>query len=328
VRQELETYLQENENKLPPHGHPLRGKYYYMLKKSDPNDPDIIAIRTLVDENKQKKTPRTPQSVLDEMTQYLAEHDDQLPPHRSALQTAAADMIKKFPNDPLVKELELLVLSRQQRPNRTPRHDRSPKQLRADLEDYAASYNTLSANSLLFRAAKQVVRKSDPNDPDIQAIQLLLDKLRLTVKRTPQAVYQDVQAYYNRNGHLPNDGRGLHAAALLLMKKGDPEDPSVVALRAYWQEKKTKAVTDFWTEREVTGETPTVPHPMNVPLPEKTDISSAPAEQLREELNLFIRQNGRIPQTQSADEYERQLRIKAERIIKEALHIADLLIVR
>ena len=325
TRSELEQYIKEHDDKLPPHNSSLRIRYYRALKNGDPNDPNVAAIRQMVDERKQQRVSRSPQRVFEELTQYFTGHNDQLPPHSSALYQAAAFVSKTFLDNPLAQQIKEMVTSRQQRPNRVSPHDRSPQQMRTDLEEYFAHNDILHPRSLLARAARQMLGKSDPNDPDVQAVRALLDSHRQNVKRTPQSVFEETRAYFEENGHLPNDGRALHAAALLYMKKGDPNDPYVIALREYWQEKKTKAVTDFWTEREITGATPTVPRPMAIPMAEQT-ASLATIEQLRQDLNRFITQNGRVPSTASTDPAERNLRAAAEQLIKEALEVANIFV--
>ena len=324
TRNELEQYLKEHDDKLPPHNTSLRIRYYRALKTGDPQDPNVAAIRKMVDERKQQRTSRSPENVFEELTQYLSGHNDQLPPHSSALYQAAAFIIKNFSNNPLAQQIKEMVTSRQQRPNRISPHDRSPKQMREDLEVYFADHDVLHPRTLLAQAARQMLRKSDPNDPDVQAVRALLDAHRQNLKRTPQSVYEETRAYFEENGHLPNDGRALHAAALWYMKKGDPDDPYIIALRNYWQEKKTRAVTTFWTEREITGETPQVPRPMSVPIAVQKQIFTP--ESLSEALNRFITQNGRLPSATSTDPAERNLRTTAEQLIKEALEVANIFV--
>ena len=319
----MEQYIKEHDDKLPPHNSSLRIRYYRALKNGDPNDPNVAAIRQMVDERKQQRVSRSPENVLKELTQYFTGHNDQLPPHSSALYQAAAFVSKTFLDNPLAQQIKEMISSRQQRPNRISPHDRSPKQMRTDLEEYFAHNDILHPRSLLARAARQMLRKADPNDPDALVVQNLLQAHRQLAKRTPQSVYEDVKAYFEANGHLPNDGRALHAAALWYMKRGDPKDSYIIALRNYWQEKKTQAVTTFWTEREITGETPQAPRPMNVPLSVQKNTS---APELREALNRFITQNGRVPSTASTDPAERNLRAAAEQLIKEALEVANIFV--
>ena len=238
VRAELEQYLAEHDGQIPPYKHPVRVRAEYRIQTGNPNDPDIIFMKDVLETQKQTRTKRTPEQVRTELESYLKEHDNQLPPHASALDQAIQRVIKREPEHPDSQVIFSLLKARQKRPNTQTPQDRSPKQLRADLEAYFNEHETLTGNRALYQALNKALKNADPNDPDIQAIQKLWDTHRQHEKRTPQSVYEDVQSYFKEHAHLPNDLRALHSAALRIMKEGNENDPYVQALKNFWQEKK------------------------------------------------------------------------------------------
>ena len=239
VRAELEQYLAEHDGQIPPYKHPVRVRVEYRIQTGNPNDPDIIFMKDVLETQKQTRTKRTPEQVRTELESYLKEHDNQLPPHASALDQAIQRVIKREPEHPDSQVIFSLLKARQKRPNTPTPKDRSLKQLRTDLEAYFNEHNTLDDRAL-YQALNKALKNADLNDPDIQAIQQLWDKHRQVTRRTPEQVYKEVQSYFNGHGHLPNDAGALHSAALRIMKEGNENDPYVQALKNFWQEKKAQ----------------------------------------------------------------------------------------
>ncbi|WP_428075644.1 hypothetical protein [Candidatus Avelusimicrobium luingense] len=256
-RAELETYFADN-TRLPTNGSPLYTFAYKIMKIGDPNDPDVIAIKEMWQAHKKPNpyrkikpellsapvdpqdlpqvTPhtanakRTPQQVYDELVVYLQTHNNKLPPGTTSLRHAITYIIDHGDrNIPEVNQIidlynkYVTVVSR------------SPKQVRAELEIYAANQETIPVDGPLYQALYNVIHKGDPNDPDVIAVTEMWGKLRQRTRRTAKQVYEDVVAYVNENGKLPPDKHSLNNAYRHLVRKEYSNDPDIQALVQFWQ---------------------------------------------------------------------------------------------
>lgn len=252
LRRDLETYLQEHDGAYPPNGSALNKAIQRVLKNTpeSSDDADLQTVRELwqkhvqdvrKDAGKRLNGPLTSAQMLQQIQNYMAQHDGKLP-HQHHPARAAAEYHLRLgePTDPdLLRVRDILNA------NKKPYQKRTPAQVRQELEAYLQTHhNTMPPHgSGLDQAAKSMVKKY-PQDPDAQALSAILEQHRqrkgVTPKiRTPKDLLNDLNDYLTRNEYAPYKGELYHAIHKV-MQNGDPNDPDVAALTLLWTENSLK----------------------------------------------------------------------------------------
>lgn len=255
LRQDFETYLQENNGAYPPNGSALNKAIQRVLRKYPTDeDPDVKTIRTLWNQhvkkirseagqrlNHQKKPVLTSAQLREQLETYIAEHDGKIPlQHHPIRATAEYRLSLGETQDPdLIAIRDILVSQKKHYQKRT------PAQVRSELETYLQKNNNVmpAHGSTLDQAVKAMIKKY-PQDPNTQALVSIVEQHRQRKSVTPQIrspkdLLEDLQLHLTREEFSPYQG-ALYQAIHKALRNGNPQDPDVIALNRLWTDNCSK----------------------------------------------------------------------------------------
>ncbi len=207
IRQALENYIAEH-NALPPATSKLYGQIFTIARNiSSSKDPDGEIITQLYNQYRMHKNS-SPEGTLEELRTYLSENNNTLPPYNSALRVRVQNFLRKKTKDPYIEEMKILWEAHKAPTHPTVRN--TPAHIRERLEQYLAeTHNMFPPSGTSFRTIiGAILRKSDPNDPDVQAIRALHQQFAVhsnaAPAKKPEQWLAELEAFLEQNERLPS----------------------------------------------------------------------------------------------------------------------------
>lgn len=294
VRQELEIYLQKHNNQLPRYGTALRAAAYKISKSGDPSDPDVQAIINILKIQPYSKNNKTAADCRAELETYFATNTS-LPTTSTPLNTLAYKIMKtEDPSDPDVIAIkEMWQAHKKQNPYRkikpeelpapqitqalpqTAPHEknakRTPQQIYDELVVYLQEHNNKlpPGTTSLRHAITYIIDYGDRSLPEVNQIIDLYNQHLAVVPRSAKQVRDELSIYIANQEPIPTDG-ALYQAIYKITRKGDPNDPDVIAIKEMWEKhrQRTRRTPKQVYEEVVSyvnknGKLPPVEHPLN-----------------------------------------------------------------